>query len=197
MNIKFIALCGALLVFVSSGMATTVNVSLEPVGKPVIVGEQFTLDLWFRSTSPTVFDNICLYLNFDHTKLQLLGTSSPAHLGYVFRTIPVYSWSSATAVTSDYELPGLVFKALAPTNDAVIQMAGQGTDQYGNSTLAVRLGCTDLTGTLNSGHVQIITSPPDNPPVPEPLTVVAVLAGLFAVGLYMRKRTALPVPTKS
>lgn len=191
MNIRFIALLATLTVLTASGWATTttVNVAFEPPVSNVVVGETFTLDLWVRSTPSSAFDNISIYLNYDRTKLQLLGAEPTANIGYLFRTIPVYSWSSSTPIYTDYQLPGLIFKALAPVQDTEVQLAGPGRDAYGNPIKVVRLGCDDVTGTVTNGHVQVLSSPP-GPPVPEPITLVCGLIGLALTGGYIRKRTA-------
>jgi hypothetical protein len=173
-------------------MATTVNVTLEPSSKKVMVGDEFTLDLWVRSSAPTTFDNVCLYLSYDTTKLVLLGTDAPAHLGYIFGRIPVYSWQSSSPVSSDYELPALYFKAIGDADSTSITMTGPVVDRYGVSHQAVNLGCTtDLTGTLTGSSIQIVEPPPvpGDSQVPEPLTVIAVFLAFSGLGIYLRSRT--------
>ena len=101
--------------------------------------------------------------------------------------VPVYTWSTSTPVSTDYELPPLRFEAIGLTNATDISISSQSYVGY---------GCTNVTGTLNGDEVEVTSTPPPGPSlqttVPEPMTLSAGLIALSTTGLYLRRRTKTP-----
>ena len=101
--------------------AATVNVSLEPSTKTVLVGDTFDLQLWFRS-SPTgviVHHLDDLGLHWDPAYVEFNGPASTADGAYAYSTAmclapgvmckPMY-WDAvaANAIYTDGDCPTLV-----------------------------------------------------------------------------------------
>jgi prepilin-type processing-associated H-X9-DG protein len=125
------------------------DVFFDPAVNNVKVGDEFVVNVFVQSTDhEQVFDNVRLLMDYDYSKLEILGTTDPlAIIEYVY-TIPMYHWVSPVQVTADQQLPGIRFKALAPVTDMPITLSGPVVDELGNSYEAVKLNChLDLQGT--------------------------------------------------
>ena len=87
---KLLIFCAVLMMFAVSAVAqdVTVNVSLEPSTKTVLVGDTFELQLWFRSSTTGVvvhhFDD--LGLHWDPAVVSFNGPASTADGAYAYST---------------------------------------------------------------------------------------------------------------
>jgi hypothetical protein len=153
---KLLIFCAVLMMFAVSAVAqaATVNVSLEPSTKTVLVGDTFDLQLWFRS-SPTgvvVHHLDDLGLHWDPACVSFDGPASTADGAYAYSTAMCYMpgvmckpmyWdvvaANATYTDGDAELQ------LDPLWYWVHSMSRPTTDQHQLTLTFTALALTDST----------------------------------------------------
>jgi hypothetical protein len=177
----------------SVAYSPSVDVSVVPSVQTVTVGSVFAVNVRLHFTQPIGPDNwfhTQMLLNFDDTKLQLLGADSPASITtfdlFGFE-IPEYVWRSPTIATfgagDELILPAMRFRALALTDSTPIEISGPVIDENFNFHEAVKHNCDiDYTNNITGATVSVT-------PVPEPITLVAAFMGLSGLGCYVRRRS--------
>jgi len=176
-----VAALGLVLAVTATARATTVDLSVEPAGRSVLVGEAFDMELWARSADAgTSLMGILAELSWNPDKLDLLG-----YTGEIVGLSTFFALS-----TGEARLDGAMLEGTVQTDVLVYTLEFEALE--GGSTplrlrhAIVRDGANkDITGSLF--HADITIAEPATP-IPEPVTMAGLVLGIGSLVGYVRRR---------